>query len=1089
MHRLLSSLLYTLTALGLLAQCGHASPDFTLYEAKDDCGFSKPDPVGTYRYGYTLYPSDSDRHPNYRYWCKPIKQGKTHVWHDENGNQAKDSGEVKDCNYYIWYTLEIYTDCGSYSQSMIGPDGKIEKEIQYWRQIYSDNGLASVNVGDVAGAKDGICKFLRGPYSAYITVKPQMEINGSGYGVSEKTYIPPSFEDADSIAQECNEVCKGRTDEAVRLAKEMCARWEETYKYANSLTRDVRPFILRKDDIPKDLSIDISLPAKDEPSTCALVYYNQPDGHFYGLDINAYTMDSSVSYNGALAYTKECYDKEVGKLKRPEAIAIPGAEEAVRMLYRNTGNNNEVICFRVKNIWVKVWGSISGKSLAPTRAATLAKAVCAKITGAPSTSIDVDGAQFVELNAEPASIWADGTSKVKLILTAKDSAGKPIANASFDIEMESNLLGKCKDVKMITDSSGRAAAFYVPTKAGSNTISVKGDAGSASVKICQGGLIISQDDQSKTSMLADGKTKIGLTVTCIQPSGRPLGGVKIVSTIESNDTSSTGILESIGAATGTDGTVKLTYTAPEMDPTSGTRAADIYLTACASVGKPAQTIKASERISLYAGECVYLRIEKPSFETIEKYAAAVKSRNGTIAGKVIAPGDDTDTPVSSAKITVIDQDGKRLAEATTNTDGKFVIKFVGDPTNPSDSKNEIAKPIEVVLNADLANRVKECRKDLDELKDEGYDISSAAGFTDKFIERLARSVPASVSNGASPSQMQTVSDESAPAPKKKKGLFGALDKLSDGVDKLQKKLDKTQGSPGDQLSCTEYLINAYPRLAWSCRYAKLLNERQCESAGWLSENMKSGLGDLMDVFAVTDKIQEVAKDKLKDNFAGSKWEDYKETVLADILDIAYDQFQKGVDMAKTMNYNTDDFDNYKKFGIEWGAKKTAEGVAEGVKLTLWQISRKYTQEMLTNAAGSAERGALPKEDYKPASDKAFDLVTKFEADHNKQNISNCSTEHYRLDTKFIVDTMVKGPLLYFNIKKLAANPETLEKIADLDTQSLEDLQDKFINNGDLASKISGGIDTMFQGYQGYTWLVDYMNAGTVRDEVKKILCQ
>jgi len=1088
-RRFLLSAFLAFTLLAVVAQCGLTSPDFSFSAARDDCGFNKPDPEGAFRYGYTLYPSSGSRTPDFRNWCKLVAQGKTRIWNDANGNKVKDAGEVRDCNYYIWYTLEIYTQCDNFRPAWTSADGKVESEIQNMRKIYADNGLQPVSVGDAAGARDGGCRFLRGPYSAQITVRAEMQAETSEYSISDKTYIPPGFEDSAAIAEECNKACQGRTDEAVRVAREMCERWEQSYRLALSLARDVRPFILRAADVPKDLSVNVDLPSKDEPSTYALVYYKQPDGQFYGLELGASVVDTSVSYNGALAQAKERFKKEAGTLKKAEPFALPGADEAVRMLYRNTGSNTEYIIFRVNNTWGRVWGAIRGKTLAPTRAATLAKAVCAKMAGAPSTPPDATEAasEALDLKAEPASAWADGASKVKLVLTAKDTAGKPLAGASFSIDLESNLLGKCDDVKMITDASGKAVSVYAPVKAGVNTITVSGEAGSASVKVGQGGLLIAQDGSSKTSVLADGKSKTALKVTCVSPSGQPVSGVKVAAAIEGKGAGSGGTLEPASSVTGADGAAKFFYTAPQLDPTAGDRATDVYVTASASAGNPARLIKTAERISLYAGECVYLKVAKLGFETIEKQPVAVQARNGTVTGIAVVGGDGGGVPVNAATVTVSGLDGRQIAEAATGMDGRFDIKFVTDPTSPADSRNEVPKPLELTLSKDLANRVVECRSDLEDLQAGGYDVSSAVKFTDGFVEALAKSAPAGVSQGSA----QSASQVAAPAPeqqKKKKGLLGALDKLNDGLDKLQKSLNTDSGSRASSGAVTtDYLVNAYPRMAWACRYAKLLNQRQCESADWLSENIKGGLGSAMDVFGITDKIHDAAKSKLGEKFAGTEWEKYRENVLADFVEIMYGQFQKAVDMAKTMNYDPGDLENYKKFGVDWTAKKTVEGITEGVKLTLQKLSHNRTQEMLTKAGGAAVRGELSSSDHTSDSGKALELFTAFENEHNKQNIANCNTEQYRLATKLFIDTAVKGPLMYLNLKKVAMDADAMEKIASLDTASLEDLQDKFIKNGDLASRMGGAVDSMFQGYQGYNWIVDYCRANTAGDALTKLL--
>lgn len=749
---------------------------------------------------------------------------------------------------------------------------------------------------------------------------------------------------------------------------------------------------------------------------------------------------------------------------------------------------------KIQGDWCKEKDSINSRipGWAATRndeAVDLARKVLSKFDGCYSLPAaakpKTDQKYSISLKADPAGVWVGSKTKVKLTLIAKYPAGKPLTGASFDINIENNLLGECDQVKFITGANGTDTAEYFAKKVGRSNITAKGSSGSASVTIGQGGIVITPDKPDKLKVMADGKTGVGMTVTCTDPSGKPKIGLNIALDMSSKDTKKPGTIDKKSVVTGSDGKAKFIFTAPVIDAASGTRATDVYANASASVGNPAQIVKATERISLYAGECMFLTVEKLGFTKFEKYAVSVQGRNGTINGLISTKSDNnTDLPVNCAKVNVTDRLGKELANGITSTDGKFSIKFVGDPTNPAESAVQLPNSVEIKINSDLTNRILECRKDIAELTGRKYDLASTAGFMDSFAENLAKSVPPTAN------QLSTNSDQSQQPPaekKRNKGLLGALDKLTDGLDKLQKKLDKSQNDQLSKLSSTEYLINACPRLAWACRYAGLLDERQCESSDWLSENIKAGLGDAMDVFGITDKIHDTAKKKLNDKFAGTDWEKYTDNVLTDFMNIMYDQFQKGIDMAKTMNYDTGDIESYKKFGLEWTSKKTVDGITAGVKLTMQQISHKNTQEMLTKAGGAASRGELSSTDYKPDSQKALDLFTTFEKQHNKLNISNCNTEHYRLWTKLFIDTFVKGPMIYFNMKKVVMNPEMLEKIADIDTKSLEEIQDKFIKNGDLASKMGSAIDSMFQGYQGYSWIADYCSASTTREELKKLL--
>ena len=80
-----------------------------------------------------------------------------------------------------------------------------------------------------------------------------------------------------------------------------------------------------------------------------------------------YNHDGSedTSLNGALNQAKADYQETVSSIKRPVPLDLPGADEAVTMLYRNTYNFEDII-FRRGYVIGQVSGEMGGKTLVPT---------------------------------------------------------------------------------------------------------------------------------------------------------------------------------------------------------------------------------------------------------------------------------------------------------------------------------------------------------------------------------------------------------------------------------------------------------------------------------------------------------------------------------------------------------------------------------------------------------------------------------------------------------------------------------------------------------------------------------------------------
>lgn len=634
------------------------------------------------------------------------------------------------------------------------------------------------------------------------------------------------------------------------------------------------------------------------------------------------------------------------------------------------------------------------------------------------------------LTASPAALWADGKSTSKLKLIAYDANGNPI-KGTFDINVTA---GKCSNIKLITDAAGVATATYTaPAEPGEDTVTVVGpDGEKTSIAIRLGGLKVIPVDASQSALFADGKTKTDLIVMCGDPNFKPLAGTKVKLFVNEKDLPVKGTLSAESVVIGSDGRAGFTYIAPDVySAKSNFSRGNVYIAAIASLGNPARQIKAVYRIPVYAGNVYYLNVEKAGFQPVEKFSIPAPSKNGILAGTVIHDS----FPIANAILTLADAQGKPIGKCSSDGEGKFQLEFVGDVMNSTGQSMEMNEPIKMALDEDLTRMMSAWKSDLDILEKSPYDVDSMK----EFAADLPKNLAASISGSKTP------------------------------------------------LNSSEYLFYNAVKLAWTCRYIKLLNERQMESVDWFLESAKNIISTVADFTGVSDKLEAAAKGKLKDKFRPETWKKFEDSMLREFSGLFYKQVQKSIDVARTLNYDTSDLESLQKSGANYATKLGVNGISDALKSGFKGVVHKSTQKILAQAGGSALRGELDSEDPTDVLTAAKEAFTEYEKQHNALNMSNVDIELYRLDAKLFTDTVIKGPFIYLKLKKLVMDPDTIEKIAELDTATLEKLQEEFIGSGDTVSKVFSALDAPFQAYQGYNWLADFCNAGTVKGKIAEAL--
>ncbi|BCW99801.1 MAG: hypothetical protein KatS3mg024_2628 [Armatimonadota bacterium] len=639
---------------------------------------------------------------------------------------------------------------------------------------------------------------------------------------------------------------------------------------------------------------------------------------------------------------------------------------------------------------------------------------------------------LLKLTATPSALWADGSGKSTIRLEARDAQGHPV-KGEFPVECSR---GKLSHVKLITDASGVATAQYTaPAEGpGEDTVVVRApDGSSAKVSVTLGGILLKPAGGELGALFGDGKSSAELLVACVNPAGKPLPGTKVKLFADERELPARGRLSSDSVTAGADGTARFAYTAPNVySGNTAFKRGDAYITAVASVGNPPRPVRSVWRVPLYAGEVYVLEVSKPAFRRLEGFRVPAPARNGVLAGTVLArmPGGQN-APLRGALLRLSSSDGTLLGTGKSDASGRFRFEFVGDRMSTEGREMELTEPLLLELEEDLMRIAGEWARDLEFFGRKGYDVSAMQEFASELPGRLAAS---------------------------------------------------TEGNP-DRLLDTDYLAYSAMRLCALCRYLKLLDERQEESAGWFSESLKNASTVVTDTLKLSEMLRKGAQNRLKERFSPQQWQAFEESLLKLFAKLVAEQFQKGVDAAKAVNVDTEVPELFTGFGSDFLVKKGVEGFSATVKEGFVASGRSSTRRMLVQWGTRGVTGTLPQSEGQAGISEAKETLTSYEARHNRLNLDNLDRELYRLDAKLFVDTLIKGPFIYANLKKLAADPDVARKISELDVTALENIQDALKDAAEPVTNVFNAFDLMFQSYQGYQWVADFLEAERVKQQV------
>jgi hypothetical protein len=320
---------------------------------------------------------------------------------------------------------------------------------------------------------------------------------------------------------------------------------------------------------------------------------------------------------------------------------------------------------------------------------------------------------------------------------------------------------------------------------------------------------------------------------------------------------------------------------------------------------------------------------------------------------------------------------------------------------------------------------------------------------------------------------------------KKRGY--GVPEMREFASELPGRLAASTGGSRDRLLDTDYLAYGAMRLCALCRYLRLLDERQAESAEWFSESLKNATTIVADALKVSELLRKGAQARLKDRFTPQQWQAFEESLLRQFAALVAEQYQKGVDAAKAVNVDTEVPELFTGLGSDFLVKQGVQGLAGAVREGLATAGRSSTRRILAHWGMKAVTGGLPVSEGIEGISAAKETLTSYEARHNRLNLDNLDRELYRLDAKLLVDTVIKGPFIYAGLKKLAADPEAVRRISELDVTSLENIQDALKDAAEPVNSVFNALDLMFQSYQGYRWVADFLDAERVKQQVAEAI--
>jgi hypothetical protein len=604
-------------------------------------------------------------------------------------------------------------------------------------------------------------------------------------------------------------------------------------------------------------------------------------------------------------------------------------------------------------------------------------------------------------------------------------------------------------------------------------------AGSAKVEITEGGLSLAPEKPEQGNIMADGTSAVVLIVRGLGLGGKPLAGQAIHVTVDDSRLPARGTLEPQTVTLAADGTARVTYRAPLIDPTTGFRLDNVYVSATAAAPGGA-ALRSDYRVQVYAGEVAYLIFEKTGFVPNIRWPVALPARNSTVRGKAQGRGySEQYAPLAYATVyAVFGSSAKPQPLGKTDAEGNFAVGIVGDPMSQRQGEVMLPAPISINLDADFSRALTDATAALKALKDRGVTIRGPA----LYLYRL-------------PVQVAVANPEA-------KDLK-----------------DTPQG-----------LRNIGMRMARQAEHVHLLYERQVEDLAWFMQSAEPVVAQMTELFNVMQELEKAAKEKLGAQFDEKVWTRMKRTTMGRILRTLnawqkrstytlrqwdkklQDSAEKNAKLREAVGAEAEDEQGLPAWGrwlLHWSTNPADAAVGEAQKATgtddtvksvktavgnainaifreeIETAMKEHASQLLEHAGQMAQRGEVAAEDFAGPAERAKTLFAEYQSRHDKVNLANLDRELYRLDARLFMDTVVKGVYIYVNIKDFAAGG--VAALKKLDREKFAEIQKSVTEGGDKVNTAAGYLDTAFEAYKGKFWLDDMGDAAKVMDEVDKTL--
>ncbi|MCX5751126.1 MAG: hypothetical protein NT099_05615 [Candidatus Saganbacteria bacterium] len=318
-------------------------------------------------------------------WTKLIESGTITSWYDKNANTLQESDELTVKNYKVYQIAKVFSagvfisndvKYGTKNENGIMPaqENDLKSALESLDRSGYKKGEYITGVGDraISGYNDyrdqsepesniriteGVCVAVVGPATVRANVSTLFITEGADkYTLAQNFKFPNWYLEKETLNSKKDGWFLESNKAAVELTRQAVNNiqiWVDQKVgrgngFKGYYALDLVPFLLKDSEVPKSLvnsgsnqnpsggssNVSASLNSKDGKETYSIYLIN------FG-----YINESDSTDDQVFTRAHEKFVQETKSLKRPETLTYDGADEAVRMVWRD-GTNREAIIFR-----------------------------------------------------------------------------------------------------------------------------------------------------------------------------------------------------------------------------------------------------------------------------------------------------------------------------------------------------------------------------------------------------------------------------------------------------------------------------------------------------------------------------------------------------------------------------------------------------------------------------------------------------------------------------------------------------------------------------------------------------------------------